>query len=448
MIKDMTEGNEAKLMILFSLPLLAGNIFQQLYNLVDTIVVGQFVGSDAFAAVGTSMPIMFLILALVMGLSMGASILISQLFGAQKDKEVKRAISTSIIFIVISAIFLSIVGLIISKPILKLLNTPENILQDAAGYMKIIFGGMIFMFIYNMFAYIFRALGDSKSPLYFLIIASILNVFLDLLFVIEFKMGIPGVAYATLISQAVSSVLCVLYIYKKDIKILKFKPSEFVFDRKLFIKIIRLGIPSSAQQTVLSIGFLAVQGLVNSFGDITMSAFFAASRIEQVVTLPNMTLSMAMSTFTGQNIGAGRIDRVKRGYGYMVIVLIGLTVITGSIMLLFGPSLIRIFIKDGNAEIIRQGNEYLKTVSYFLVPFGGMFLTNGLLRGAGDVNISSLSTIFVFAVRLITAYTLAPKIGPSAIWYSLPVGWIVGLTIAVIRYFAGGWQKKAVVNTL
>ena len=447
MLKDMTEGSEAKHIIVFAVPMLIGNVFQQLYNIVDAAVVGQFVGPDALAAVGASFPVSFLMIAAVMGLTMGSAILISQLYGARRMEEMRRAVSTLLLFSLFSSIALSVLGYFLSVPVLRLIRTPDEVLVNASVFLKISFTGLVFAFAYNIFSAILRSLGDSKTPLYFLVLSVALNVALDLVFVPIFHWGVAGVAWATVISQGVAAVGTASFIYIRNIEALKFKLSELVFDRVLFSKSLKLGIPSAVQQTVLSMGFILIQGLVNSFGAVTMAAIAAASRIESITTLPNMNIGMAAATFTGQNMGAGKIDRVKKGYRSAVFIILAFSVVTSLIVYFAGPYMIQIFVKSTETEIIRQGREYLNVISYFLIIFGLMYGTNSVLRGAGDVNISMLSTLITLGVRIAAGYTMKYLgMGPEAIWWSLPIGWAIGLGIALWRYFTGAWEKKAVAR--
>lgn len=447
MVQDMTKGSVARQIIIFAIPLFIGNIFQQLYNMVDAVVVGRFVGKNALAAVGTSFPAMFLLVALVMGLTMGASVVVSQLFGAGDLKKMRRALSTAFIFLLICALSLTLIGILAARSLLLLLKTPPEIIGDASIYLKIIFAGLLFMFLYNTIAAFLRALGDSRTPLYFLIISSLLNMGLDLLFVLRFKMGVAGVGWATVISQAVSVILCIIYIYKR-VELLRLKPRDLIFDRELFALSVRLGIPASIQQTVVSFGMIAVQGLVNSFGSVTMAAYTAAARIDSIAMMPIMNLGLAVSTFTAQNIGAGNLERVRRGYRRTLAMVAACCVATSAVILLFGPKLIELFIDAREVEVIAQGNDYITVVSFFYILLGLLFVTNGVLRGSGDMIVSMASTIVNLTVRVIFAYFLSSRaeIGYHGIWWSIPIGWGCGFIVAYTRYRSGKWTVKAVVN--
>lgn len=446
MLKDMTQGNPMKLIFSFAIPMLIGNIFQQLYNMVDSVVVGRYVGANALAAVGSSFPIIMLLISMIMGLTMGGGIIISQLYGAKQMDKVKRAISTALIFQGIAAILVTILGLSLSRWILTMLNTPVEVFNDSATYMRIFFSGLIAMFAYNAFSGILRSLGDSKTPLYFLIVATFVNIFLDILFVAQFGWGVAGVAWATIIAQSVSAILCIVYIYRK-VPLLALKLSEFIFDKELFLTMVKLGIPSSIQQTLASTGMIAVQGLVNSFGPITMAAFTAAGRLDSLANMPAMNLSMSVSTYTGQNLGANRVDRVQAGLIAALKIMAIITVTMSVVVFVAGPYLIQVFIDASESEVIRQGVDYMKTVSVFYLVFGTMFIFNGVLRGAGDTTVPMYATMLNLAVRVIAAYTLSStSLGYRGIWMSLPIGWCVGAIIPVFRYFTGKWKDKAVIR--
>lgn len=446
-MRDMTEGKAGKLILSFTLPMFIGNIFQQLYNMVDSAVVGRYVGPNALAAVGTSFPIIFVLISLVFGLTMGTGVIISQFFGAKQIDKVRRAVSTALTFQTVGALVMTVVGLLLSRPLLHLLNVPAEIIEDSAAYMQIFFGGLIFMFAYNSFSGILRSLGDSKTPLYFLVISTLINVGLDIYFVANLGWGVAGVAWATLIAQALSAVLCIIYIYQK-VPILQFTRNQWVFDREIFKMMLRLGVPSSIQQTVVSVGMMAVQGLVNSFGGVTMAAYTAAGRIDSFNMMPLQNFSMALSTYVGQNVGANRLDRVRDGLrATMRMVFISCLVVSVAVFL-FGPQLIQIFVDASETEVIRQGVDYMRTVSIFYILFGVMMVMNGLLRGAGDAAIPMYTSLVNLAVRVGAAYWLAslPAFGYRGIWWALPIGWAFGALVPVIRYLTGGWKAKALIR--
>ncbi|MBT9155966.1 MAG: Multidrug export protein MepA [Firmicutes bacterium] len=446
MLRDMTQGSPAKLIWAFSLPMFIGSMFQQLYNMVDAIVVGRYVGPNALAAVGTSFPIIFFMVSLVLGMTMGSGVVISQFFGAKDLVRTRRAVVTALAFQLVFAAFLGAVGVVLSRPLLLLLNTPDIILGDATAYMRIFFGGILFMFAYNAFAGILRSLGDSKTPLYFLIISSLLNVVLNIYFVVGLNLGVRGVAWATLIAQGTSSVLTFLYIYRY-VPLLQFKRAELVFDWDIFRAMVRIGAPSSIQQALAAVGMMAVQALVNSFGPITMAAYTAASRMDSFAMIPIMNFGMAVSTFTGQNIGANKLDRVTQGLKATLMMVIVACLIVSLLVFTAGGHMIRLFITGDQAEIVAQGIDYMRTISLFYAVFGVIMVLNGVLRGAGDAWVPTVTTMTSLAIRVASAYILVnTALTYRGIWWSIPIGWSVAVIVPTYRYFSGVWKTKAVVR--
>lgn len=447
-MKDLTHGKEWKSIIFFTLPMIAGNLFQQLYNMVDGIVVGRYVGSQAFSAVGSGFSMTFLVIALMMGISGGMSIIISQLFGAKKTDQVKKAISTMYILSVVGGILCAVVGMILVNPLLKyVLNVPAEIFDMASGYLMIMMAGLVCMAPYNVITAILRALGDSKTPLYFLIVATVVNIVLDVYFVASLGWGVNGVAYATVIAQGIAAILSLIYVYAK-VPLMRIKGKDWVFDRHIFTQSLRLGLPAGLQQTLMSMGIMAVQRLVNSFGVDTMAAYTAGSRVEQLVAMPMMQLQMTLSTFAGQNIGANQIERVKKGFKLTMGMMIGWAIVGGAILVAFAHGLISVFVPEASGVVYDQGKEYLYVMGTFMFTFCVQGATTGLLRGAGDVLYPTLVTIVSFAVRLFVAYAFAPVFGTIAIWAALPIGWAVGSVIAFVRYKGGKWKTMGLLNRL
>lgn len=444
-MKDLTKGNEIKHILIFAIPLLIGNVFQQFYNMVDTIIVGQYLGSNALAAVGTSTPVFNLIISFAMGLSIGGGVVISHYYGAKKYEELKRSVSTFLISMFVFSIVLTIIGLIVCRPLLTLLKTPESIMENAVAYLNILIIGLAFTFLYNVFSGILRGLGDSWSPLIFLIISSLLNVVLDILFVGPLNMGVGGAAWATVIAQGISLLLCIIYVNRR-IPLLRYTRKEFVFIKDEFITLFSYGINTGAQQTVLAVGNLLIQGLVNSFGEVTMAAFTAAIKADQIAVMPVLSIGMAVTSFTSQNVGARKYKRVKKGFISSLLIAVVTSIVFAIVMSLIGENLIGIFLKKDDinyAQIVLQGKEYLLTVSLFYWLVGSMFIINGVLRGAGDMLIPTLSTTISLTVRVLAAYALGPVINYKAIWYAIPIGWAFGLILPLIRYISDRWMDKA-----
>lgn len=451
MIKNLTEGKPLKLLFFFSLPMLMGNLFQQLYNMVDSIVVGNFVGADALAAVGASFPVVFLSVALASGLSMGCNVVISQLFGGGYIREMKTTISTALISQFILSICVTIIGELISPGLLRLLKTPENIMTDSLIYLQIYFGGSIFLFLYNTLNGIYNALGNSKTPLYFLMISTLTNIVLDLLFVIKFHWGVAGVALATLIAQGICAVLSFLTIIKylkqlEDEPESKTEEKHSVFHVSAIQRIAKVGIPSMIQQSIVSVSMLMMQGLVNSYGSIYIAGYTAATKIDSLAMLPNMNFSNAISSYTAQNIGANKPERVKEGYKANLLMVVIFSIIITSTIFLFGPWLLNLFMdSDLNVEAIKYGMSYMRIVSSFYILMGIMFTSNGLLRGSGDMKFFMASSLFNLMSRIIIAYSLAPHIGSIAIAWSIPIGWFIGASISFLRFKSGKWLNKKLI---
>lgn len=443
-MNDLTTGNEAKSIFLFSLPMLIGSLFQQLYNTADSIMVGQFIGKDAMAAVSGANPIMFLLTSLLMGITLGFSILVSQYYGSKDMKKVKASIDTTYIFVFISSAVITLIGITFSGTILKLMNTPESILEQSKLYLIVIFSGTFFSSGYNSVSAILRGLGDSKTPLYFLMIATILNIILDALFIIVFKMGVEGVALATIISQGVSFITSVLYLNKKH-EVLKIKLKDICYDHNIFKVGLKLGIPSGIQQMLFSIGSITLQSLVNSYGTSAMAAFGASSKIEMFISLPIMNLGAATSTFVAQNIGAGKIDRVNRGVKASLKISLGISAFVCVIFIIFRDGLISLFNSD--PEVIRIGSSYLMIIGPFFLFIATSFMLTSAIRGAGDSVFALISSmISLWLARIPASYILSSVFGVNGIWMGIPIGWLVGLIVTGIYYKKGKWKSKGIIN--
>lgn len=439
-MRDLTQGNEIKLIFYFSLPMLIGNIFQQLYNTVDSIIVGKFIGKDALAAVGASFPIIFLLVSLVMGISMGFTVLIAQYYGAKELGNVKKTIHTGFIFLFIASLSLTVIGLLVSGPILRLLKTPSEIFVSARNYLNIIFLGMLVMFGYNSLSAILRGLGDSKTPLYFLIISTIANIILDLLFVIVFRWGVEGAAWATVIAQGVSFVLAFLYLNRSH-ELFRLDLKKLTFDREIFFLSFKIGLPSGIQQMLVATGAMALTRIVNSFGTDTIAAFTAAGRIDSFASMPAMNLSAALSAFVGQNLGAEKPERVKKGYLAALFISLLFSLTTTAVVFLFGPALIGLFNSDPG--VITIGAQYLRIVGVFYIIFSTMFVTNGALRGAGRTIIPMFSTVLsLWLIRVPVSSYLASRIGTDGIWWGVPAGWTMGALLSLGYFSTGKWKQR------
>jgi putative MATE family efflux protein len=445
-MKDLTSGNETKLILRFATPMLLGNLFQQLYNIVDSVVVGKFIGTEALAAVGSSFPIVFSLISLIIGVASGGTIIIAQYFGARNFERVKASIGTLYIFLFWASISVTIIGIIFSGTIFRLIQLPPEIIPQAKTYLNIYFLGMIGFFGFNATSAILRGLGDSKTPLYFLMLSTLFNIGFDLLFVIVFKWGIAGAAVATVISQGGAFVTAVVYLNRTH-EVIQISWREFNFDNDIFRKTLRIGLPTGLQHTFVSLGMTVVQVIVNRFGTNVIAAYAAATRLDSLATLPAMNFGMALSTFVGQNIGAGKTERIKSGLKSTLMMSSVVSLVVSSIMIFFGRYLIQLFVKSSETEVILVGSEYLVIVGSFYIVFSAMFTINGVMRGAGDTLIPMFITFFsLWMVRIPVAYILSGRIGESGIWWAIPIAWITGVIFAYLYYRTGKWKAKAVVK--
>lgn len=443
-MKDLTTGPEGKEIFYFALPMLIGSLFQQLYNTADSIIVGRFVGTKAMAAVSGASPIMFLLTSLLMGITLGFSILISQYYGSKNMNKVKATIDTTYIFIFFASILITLIGIFFSEPLLRLMNTPENIIGPAKDYLIIIFIGTLFSAGYNSISAILRGLGDSKNPLIFLIIATILNIILDVVFVINFGMGVSGVALATIISQGVAFIFSIIYLNKRH-AILKVNFRKLLYDQQIFIKGLKLGIPSAIQQMLFSLGNIALQSLVNGYGTYAMAAFGAGTKIESFISIPIMNLGAAISTFVAQNMGANKFDRIKKGVDASLKMAIVLSIFVAVIFVVFSRQLIGLFSTD--QQVIEIGSKYLRIIGPAFIIISTSFMWTSAIRGAGASMFSMISSLIsLWLVRIPTSYLLSDVFGIDGIWMGIPIGWVVGWVVVAVYYRKGTWKTKGVVH--
>ncbi|HRZ47825.1 MAG TPA: MATE family efflux transporter [Bacteroidales bacterium] len=446
-MKDLTQGNELRLITSFALPMLLGNLFQQMYSFTDSAIVGKFVGNEALAAVGASFPLIFVLIALAVGVANGINIIISQYFGAKDYAKIKASIDTLYLFCAIAGVVLTITGFVISEPIFRLINTPEAVMPQAVSYFRIYAAGFVLMFGYYATAGILRGLGDSRTPLYFLILSTIINIGLDLLFILVFGWGIQGAAIATVISQGVAFIMGAWYLRRKG-SIINLHYRSFVFDRQIFRQAIRVGLPSGMQQTFVALGGILLYWIVNDFGTATMAGYSAAMRIDSLASLPAMQLAAALSTFVGQNIGANRMDRVRRGFINTWWMSTGFSIVVTLVVVLFRTPLMSLFTND--PAVIESGNRYLVIVCAFYIIFSSMFITNGVLRGAGATIIPMFITLIsIWILRIPVSYLMSRDwtgLGEMGIWWGIPVAWAFGAIASYAYYLSGKWKKYAVVR--
>ena len=436
MTNDMTVGNPTKLVIKFIIPLLIGNIFQQFYSMVDTIIVGKYVGTNALAGVGSTGAINFFILGFAMGLTSGFAVPIAQGFGANDYDKVRHFVAMSTYLTIIIGIIITILSTISLGPLLTITKTPSDIYEYAYDYMIIILAGILTNMAYNITASILRALGDSKTPLYFLIIASFLNIVLDFLFILTFNMGVAGAAWATIISQGISALLCVIYMNKK-FEILKMKKEDFKYKQSSANILLRIGFPMAFQYSVIAIGSILLQSAVNSLGTIYVASYTVCCRIEQLAIQPFSTLGIAGTTYTGQNLGAGRLDRIKEGMKKMTIIGIVLAIICSGIIYVFNIPLINLFISEGDDKIlvIKYVRQYLVWVCVFFIPLMLLILYRSSIQGMGDTVFPMIASVVELVGRVAVAAGLVAFIGYLSICIACPVAWTGGALIVVPAYF-------------
>ena len=444
MINDMTKGNPLSLIFWFSVPLLIGNIFQQLYNIADIVIVGRTLGINALAAVGAISPIFFFIMFIIVGLTNGFAVITGQRFGAKDFDGVRKSVAVSAVLSTVFTVIFSVLLAVLMNKIFLLMNVPDEIYKDAYWYIQIVTGGLFIVNFYNLLASIIRALGDSKTPLYFLIFASVLNIFLALLFILTFKMGVPGSAYAVVLSEAVSVVLCLLYV-KKRFPILHLKKKDWTFDFKnnrkkeisFAIEHLKVGIPMALQFSILGFGVLIIQSVCNSFGPDVIAAFTAALRIEQIATMPMISFGVALAAYTAQNYGANNFSRIRMGVNKCSVICICLSILMAFIMHYQGAELVKIFLGSSESKIISIAHEYLFLSSLFYFFLGQFFIFRNALQGMGQVVIPLSASIAELLVRSFAAVYLAVRFGYMGIFYAGPIAWVTAATIVAAGYYSG-----------
>lgn len=443
-MKDLTTGKEGKRILNFALPMLFGNIFQQLYNVVDSIIVGRVLGDAALAAVGANFPFIFALISFVVGIAIGATIIIAQYYGAKQMENMKRTIDTLYIFMFFASIIITFAGIWMSKYVFKIIDLPSDVEPLAIEYFRVYAIGFIFFFGFQGTSAILRGLGDSKTPVYFLVVSTLLNIVLDILFVVVFKWGIVGVSAATVISQGFAFFAIIWYIRKYH-SIIDFSPLKMKFDMDIFKKSLRIGLPTGFQQTFVSLGFLALYRIVNVFGTPTIAAYSIAMRIDSFAVMPAMNFSAAISTFVGQNIGANKLERIGKGLKATLVMINSISITVTILAVVFAGPIIGLF--TDSQEVIEIGKQYLYIVTPFYIVFSTMFILNGVLRGAGDTFIPMIITLLaLWAIRLPTSWLLSMNIGSNGIWWGIPIAWIFGVIFSYIYYLTGRWKKKAVVK--
>lgn len=437
---DLTEGKVWKVIVRFALPLLIGNLLQQFYNITDSIIVGQFLGKEALAAVSASFFIYYFIISLVIGVGSGTTVVISQLFGAKQYQKVQLAFSSFFIFMLVGGIILSIAGIIFAEPVFRLTNTPEEVIPQAVAYFRIYIGGTFLFVTFNSIISILRGVGESVRPMLFILITTVLNIAFDLLFILVFKWGIEGAARATVVSQGIGMCIALAYVNNTH-PLLSIKKQDMLFDWKLFKESLKIGLPTSVQQCAIALGLIALLGIVNSFGTNTLTAYGAAGKIDTIITQAILTLSGALAAFCGQNIGAGRLDRVKKGVRFTMYTNIALGLLTFAAVYLFGNEMMRIFTKD--IDVVAIGKEYLLIIGGFFIVHGALNVYNGALRGAGDTLFPMItSLICLWLIRIPLAYYLSSWLGRNGIWWAIGISITIGLIVTFVYYKMGFWKRR------
>lgn len=475
----MLTDKPGRSLFFFALPMILGNLFQQFYTTVDSIIVGQFVGEDALAAVGASYSLTTVFIMIAIGGGIGASVITSQYLGAGLYRKMKTSVSTALITFLVLSLVLSVIGLLGNRAILIGLNTPGNILSDAVLYLEIYFLGLPFLFMYNILSSIFNALGNSRTPLYLLIFSSLLNIGMDLVMVQIFHLGVAGVAIATVIAQGLSAVIsfCLLLrllgTYRDETNTKTVNAGEGkaeadgtevngtearkaeetdagkrkLYDFAMLGNMIKVAIPSMVQQSIVSIGMLLVQSVVNGFGSSVLAGYTAGMRIESICIVPMIATGNAVSTFTAQNLGAGQPERVRKGYVAGVRMVAAFAVLTCLILTVFHGPIINAFLEEGSdAAAFATGNDYLTFIAFFFVCIGMKAITDGVLRGAGDVVVFTLANLINLGIRVSFAFGFAGVIGVEAVWFAVPMGWTTNFVISFIRYLSGKWSQKKLIK--
>ena len=447
MNKDLTVGNPASVLWKFCLPLFGSIIFQQLYNIADSFVAGKFIGENALAAVGNSYEITLIFIAFAFGCNIGCSVIVSQLFGAKKLGEMKTAVYTTFVSSAVLCAVLMAGGTIFCDSLLHLINTPENVFVDSRLYLDIYIMGLPFVFFYNVATGIFSALGDSKTPFIFLAASSTSNIFMDILFVTAFKMGVAGVAWATFLCQGVSCVLAVGFVLRR-LKGVETDEKSHIFSFPIFCRIAVIAIPSILQQSFISVGNIVIQGVINSFGSSVMAGYSASVKLNNLVITSLTTLGNGISNFTAQNIGANKMERVRQGFAAGLKLVWALCLPLVALYLLGGRALVNIFMNEPSAEAMDTGVQFLRILSPFYFVVSTKLVSDGVLRGAGLMKEFMVATFTDLILRVGLAIGLAKVLGVVGIWCAWPIGWSIAMVMSVIFYNRGPWKANAAEKKL
>jgi putative MATE family efflux protein len=432
-VKELTHGNPAKLIFFFTIPLLIGNIFQQFYNMADMIIVGQTLGKDALAAVGSTGSITFLIIGFAQGLTAGLSIITSQYFGAQNYQGVKKSFATSILISAAVTIFLTVLSLVFVHPILVLMQTPPEIIKDAQTFISIIFVGIFAAMAFNLLSNMIRALGDSRTPLFFLIIASVINVVLDLILIINFHMGVAGAGIATVTAQIISSILCVLYI-RRRIPNLQLRKKDFAINKEEIRTHLNIALPMAFQSSIIAIGAIVLQAALNSLGTDVVAAQAASSKIEQFATQPMMSFGIAMATFTAQNYGAKNYKRIIQGVNQCLVMSIGFSFLAGAIVIFFGDHLVTLFVSAKETKVLALAQTYFNVNGSMYWLLAILFIVRYTLQGLGQSVIPTLAGLMELVMRSFAAIILTAVFGFIGAALASPLAWAGSVVVLIASY--------------
>ncbi len=443
MNRDLTEGEPQSVLWRFSIPMFVSVIFQQLYNMADSVIAGKFAGEDALAAVGASYPITMIFMAIAVGSNIGCSVIISQYFGAKWFEKMKTAVYTTLLASAVLSALLTLVGLAGSRGMMRLINTPENIFADGDLYLKIYIGGFLFLFLYNVATGIFNSMGDSRTPLYFLIGSSLGNIVLDLIFVAVFHWDVAGVAWATFIAQGIACVLA-LNALRKRLASIRTEGRVEMFSWNMLGRIGRIAVPSILQQSFISVGNIFIQGLINSYGSSVIAGYSAAIKLNTFCITSITTLGNGTSSFSAQNLGAGRQDRVRAGLRASVRLALILSVPFFAAFFFAGRQMLSLFMNEGSTVAMETGLDFLRIVSPFYFVISVKLMADGVLRGAGAMGAFMAATFTDLVLRVVLAFLFSAFLGTTGIWLSWPVGWTVAAALSVFFYKKGVWRNLAV----
>lgn len=436
---DMTKGNPMKIILLFSAPVLIGNIFQQFYNMVDTIIVGQYLGSKALAAVGSTGSLMFLVLGFANGISQGFGVMVSHAFGAKNEKLLKHYVALAMMLTLVVSILLTLPTVLASRQFLVWMNTPTDIIDMANSYIRVIFGGIFFTMSYNVVSGLLRSIGDSRTPLYFLILSSVLNIILDIFFIVVVKAGTAGAAYATVISQGVSALLCFIVMFKKY-DILRTHRADYYFDISGIGNMLSIGIQMALNYSITAIGTMIFQASVNMFGSQVVAAYTAASKVNNIATQTMPTLGAAAATYCGQNLGAGRYDRIYKGMRACFLICLGCAAFGALVNCVAGPHMIGWFISEPSSRDIGYAMEYLKKASAFMLPLAWIFAYRNALQGLNRAFVPMLSGVMELLARGLAVALLSKPFGYAGVCFADPAAWLSTGVLLIITYFV--WERK------